>query len=171
MMGSSPVGEDGVYSLLKLISDPNGAAQRLSDLKAQADANAESYRAQKKELEELKAQADIAIEKAAAAEKQAAANLAEANARLEANTVTSAKLDARQKRLQEQEAQLQARDAALRAAELDQQERFAAREKAIEKGEDLNKKATSHIEAQQQELNKRAADLDERYAKLKALIG
>lgn len=91
MMTSGPAGESEVLSLLRVISDPNGASERLKLLSDKAALLAEQEEKFNREAAETTARIKEQQDKADADAATAAANLAEANRLLEANRAADAR--------------------------------------------------------------------------------
>ncbi len=170
MMGSSPVGEeDQVYSLLKLISDPAGAKDRLDALAKQAADNADTYKKQKQEVAEAVAKAKALQAKADADAEQASSNLARATNLLSGNQAREVELNQWAAKLRDEADKLASREASmvsntnnLMGGLTDREHALALREKDMQAAEIRVQKAeTAAVELK--------AALEKKLAAFKAL--
>ncbi len=170
MMGSSPVGEeDQVYSLLKLISDPAGAKDRLDALAKQAEDNAATYKKQKQEVAEAVAKAKALQAKADADAEQASSNLARATNLLSGNQAREVELNQWAAKLRDEADKLAAGQAALHNAKLDHQVAVDADKQAAILDAAARLKAMEQAKADRAAAAELKAALEKKLAAFKAL--
>lgn len=172
MMLSAPAADNEMYSLLllRLVSDPDGAKKRLDELSSAATANAEAYRQQLQGIEDAKAAAHDTIAKAAADEDAARLATEQAGILSAKNGARSAELNRLESRLNDEAADLDARERGLKEAIAAHEAANAERERMNGEQADQLASAMKNIVAEQAAVAALKSDLEDRTAKLKALL-
>lgn len=169
MMASGPAGESEVLSLLKVISDPNGAKERLDQLANKAQLLAEQEEKFNQNAAETTGRLVAAQTRADADQAKATANLAQANKLLASNEARARELDRKAADIQTLAESLAAKEAGLVDYEKTSRAALDAREKDLSASAAALVPALESARAEADAAAKLKQELEDKLAQLRAI--